>query len=172
MIGCGAVSVFQTVNQLGAAEQMGWRIFDHGMTAAFELVFDMGRKARLQGDAKILIDVPARRIARRLRILDVVENSDHHLDMTLGLHVSAHNPEAHQRLVIPGHEARNDGVKRAFAAGDTIWVASFDHDLVRCLWRHEPSGMTVNCNGGYWHCYEEATSRAYESQTRAVLQEA
>jgi len=48
------------------------------------------------------------------------------------------------------------------------WKPLFDDDYVRCFWLHE-SGITVNANGGYFYCYEEATRRTYESHVRALL---
>ncbi len=54
--------------------------------------------------------------------MDIVKDTHHHLDMPLGLHVAAHDPETHQGLFVPGHESRNDGVKGAFAATDTVRV--------------------------------------------------
>jgi hypothetical protein len=51
--------------------------------------------------------------------------------MTLGLHVSAHDPEAHQRLIISGHESRNDGVSksRIAALGRKGIIAAFPFSL-------------------------------------------
>lgn len=51
------------------------------------------------------------------------------------------------------------------------WVPMFADDLKRCFWRHETTGQSVNSNGGYFYCYEAATRRAYESQTRRYLLE-
>lgn len=43
------------------------------------------------------------------------------------------------------------------------WRPLFDEG--RCLWIHA-SGVTVNCAGGYFRSYQEATTITYESQTR------
>ena len=97
------------------------------MTATFKLVDDLGRKTGFKTDTEVLVDIPAGRITGSLGILDIVENAHHHLDMTLGLHVSAHDPEAHQRLIISGHESRNDGVskRRIAALGRKGIIAAF-----------------------------------------------
>src|SRR5258705_11604064 len=66
-------------------------------------------------DLASLEDFPAWPIRGSLRILSVVRDSHHDLHMTLGLHVGAHDAEAHQRLTVLRDECGNDGVKRALA---------------------------------------------------------
>jgi hypothetical protein len=48
------------------------------------------------------------------------------------------------------------------------WSPLFDQRDKGCFWRHH-SGITVNCNGGFFPSYQAATLAAYESQTRAAL---
>ena len=62
-----------------------------------------------------MVDAPARRIARGLRALAVVEHAHQRLYVALRLHARAHHAEAHHRLPVLGQERGNDGVKRPFA---------------------------------------------------------
>jgi hypothetical protein len=51
------------------------------------------------------------------------------------------------------------------------WKPLFDDGDERCFWRHVSTGLSVNCNGGFFYNYAAATRAAYESPTRALLQE-
>src|SRR5210317_2572907 len=55
----------------------------------------------------------------------MVKNSNHHLSVSLGLHMPTHDAETHQRLVIMRYEARNDGVIGALAAIHTVRMPLF-----------------------------------------------
>ena len=69
-----------------------------------------------------------------------------------------------------GRTARQQSVdEMASALYEERWKPLFAEDDERCFWVHEPSGMSVNCNGGFFYCYAAATKRAYESATRATL---
>jgi hypothetical protein len=51
------------------------------------------------------------------------------------------------------------------------WKPLFDTDADRCFWLHQSTGMTVNCNGGFFYNYAAATRAAFESALRALLKE-
>jgi len=54
----------------------------------------------------------------------VGENPQGKLQMPLGLHRAAHEPERHQRAAIANHgKAWNDGMERSFARADLVGVA-------------------------------------------------
>src|SRR5210317_745283 len=50
----------------------------------------------------------------------MVKNPNHHLNVSLGLHMPTHDAETHQWLVILRYEARNDGMVWALAAIHTV----------------------------------------------------
>ena len=74
--------------------------------------------------------------------MTIAENSDHHLQVSLGLHAAAHDPETYQGLVVPGHKARDNGVIRTFAAGDTVRVTLLD-DKSESTVLHADAGTVV-----------------------------
>src|SRR5664279_4768764 len=121
-VAAAAVGVAQALDDLRAAE-------DHRRWARQQLVparrqrrRDLGREPLLQRDLRALGDVPAGRVAGRLRVLPVPVEAQHHLHVPLRLHVPTHHPEGARRLAAAGDEARHDGVERPLAARDAVGV--------------------------------------------------
>src|SRR5258705_3256663 len=72
------------------------------------------RHVPFDGNAVVVVEYSkARRVARRLRVQPLVDNTGDHLHMTLGLHRSAHEPKTHQWLAVARQKTGDDGVKWA-----------------------------------------------------------
>ncbi len=104
-VGAGAVTTLQTVDELRTAEESWASVLLDRVPPRPQRFDDAGRKSRLKLEAYVLIDIPARPVRRSLRVLPVVEDADHHLDVALWPHVPAHHAETHQGLS-PGHVAK------------------------------------------------------------------
>ena len=115
---------------LGTAEMKDRCIFDDRMTAFFKIADDKLWETGLHSDIKIFIDPPAGRIAGGLGVLFIAKDPNHHLYVALGLHAAAHDPETHQGPVIPGDKSRNNGLKRALGAGNTVGVVFIQYKAV------------------------------------------
>ena len=50
----------------------------------------------------------------------MIEDTRHHLHVTLMLHVAAHHTEAQTGLTVFGHKARDNGVERTFTRSHAI----------------------------------------------------
>ena len=61
---------------------------------------------RFAGHFAAAMVIPARRVAGFLHVHAEVDDVAQHLDMTLWLHVAAHQAERHEGLAVLHHEAR------------------------------------------------------------------
>src|SRR5690606_4468630 len=92
----------------------------HGVAQRAQALDRLAIHGRLDVQREIAVDLPARRAARRLRLLVVVEHADHGLQVALRLHVAAHDAKAHHRLPAAGQEARDNGVEGPLAPLDHV----------------------------------------------------
>src|SRR5258708_3606547 len=98
----------------------------HAMTELREAACNVFGDGLLKQQAAIQSDFPARGIGCSLWILPVVDQTYHHLQMALWLHVGAHYAKTHDRLTSARKEGRNDGVERALAAADQIRMSGLE----------------------------------------------
>src|SRR5690242_20482938 len=85
-----------------------------------ETVLDRGRYARFEIDRKSRVDLPARGVQHRLRLLAIVEQPHEGLHVTLRLDRAAHHADGGVGLAVAHHEARNDGMERPLPRADLI----------------------------------------------------
>ncbi len=91
------------------------------MSAAGQLGSDFGCDSRLDlniATAKRSLGKPGR-LERRLDVELMINDIRNKLGMRLGLIPTAHDAEGNAHLV-PGHECRNNCVKRSFVAGEQV----------------------------------------------------
>src|SRR4051812_31204572 len=123
------VSAVQLPDCLAAAELVVVVDRDDAVAAALQLL-EHCRLETVVLDAHIqpLHYAEARAVARGLRALPVVRNADQHLCVTLRLHRSSHDAEAHDRLAVLRDEARNDGLVRPFPRADLVRMAGLQDE--------------------------------------------
>src|SRR3989454_358115 len=106
----GKITAVELPDQLRAAELVVVIGHRNDLVAAAREVFQHRRReTRFDADFQALHDAVARAVAGRLRILAVVGDAHHHLGVSLRLHGTAHDAEAHHRLAVLRHEARPAG---------------------------------------------------------------
>ena len=92
---------------------MRWPRFDSSCKVALSICCsDVDRQPR--------VVAPARRVARGLRALLVVEHAHQRLHMALRLHVGAHDAVAHDGFAVFRQERRDDRVERPLAGRDLV----------------------------------------------------
>ena len=92
----------------------------------------------------MLHQIPARCIGGCLGILVVIEHTDHHLNMPLGLHVAAHHTKAHNRFSVFGDESGYDGLVRSFIAGDLIRMSFLKRKSEAAILKTDPGSGDNN----------------------------
>ena len=98
----------------------------------------------------MLHQVPARGIGGCLGILLVIEHTDHHLDMSLGLHMAAHHTKAHDRFPAFGDKSGYDGLIGPFVSGDLIRMPFFKRKSEATILKTDP-GSGDNDTGAESH---------------------
>jgi hypothetical protein len=120
----GDVAAVGLPDELRAAELVVVVHLHDAVTAALQPFQGSWRKAALL-DAHVhaLHEAKARTVARGLRVLAVVGDTDHDLRVALRLHGAAHDAEAHHGLAVLGDEARDDRLVGALAGPDLVGMA-------------------------------------------------
>ena len=95
------------------------------MTPLLQPLPDGKAESGLQRQVRILGEIPAGGVRRSLGVLPAGDDTDHHLQMPLGLHVGTHDAETHQRGFFSHDKCRNDGVIGAFPACNTVRMTFF-----------------------------------------------
>ena len=130
------------VDQAGAdlARQLGVdrvdQLHHHGVEG--ELRGDAIRQTRFQGETKVLCHIPPGRVGGRLGVEAVIENPHDHLQVSLGLHQSAHHAETEKRTIVAGHKAGRYRVKRTFAATDAVGMPRFECEAPAAVLQADP----------------------------------
>ena len=84
------------------------------------------------------VHTPARCIETGLRILAVVDQPHHRLQMRLRLHRPAHDAERKHRFAILRHESGDDGVERTLAAADLVRMARLERESRPAILQADP----------------------------------
>ena len=93
------------------------------MAAFYQRFRQPGVEAGFQRHPAVRQQLPAGGVRRRLGVLPMQADSDRHLQVPLGLHVPAHDAEAHEGRGAAGDEARGEGVVRALARRQIVGMA-------------------------------------------------
>src|SRR5262245_30761458 len=78
---------------------------------------------RQQTIARAIGEAKARSIQGVLRVEVIVQHRTEHLEMTLWLHEAAHHAETRPQLAILQRHTGDDGMVRALARSERIWMS-------------------------------------------------
>ncbi len=93
------------------------------MATSAQFLDHVGRKPRLQPQVVISIHEPSGTVGGGLWVLLIIEDADHHLNVALGLHWTAHHAKTHHRRAVPRHKGGDDRVEGTLATRDPIRMA-------------------------------------------------
>ena len=96
------------------------------------------RQPRLELDDAVVLHPPARCVERRLGVVAVVHDAAHDLEVTLGLHRSAHHPERPEKLAVLEEHPGDDRVERPGRRRERVRVSRDLAEAGGAVLEHDP----------------------------------